>query len=74
MYTLFTKDSCRYCKEAKKALDLVGEGYVEINIEEDGTAYETFKSQGFETVPQVFLGETHIGGYDELADHLLDNM
>ena len=74
MYLVFSKKSCPYCDKAVKALEQVGDEYKKLDIEEDQKARAVFDSYGFKTVPQVFLGDHHIGGYMELSDYLLDNM
>tara|TARA_B100000287_G_scaffold402619_1_gene423703 strand:+ start:2158 stop:2322 length:165 start_codon:yes stop_codon:yes gene_type:complete len=47
-------------------LDSKGEPYEEININENPDAKEKIKKLGFKTVPQIWLNEKHIGGYEEL--------
>ena len=66
MFTIYTQDRCNFCIRAKMLLDSKGEPYEEININENADAKEKIKKLGFKTVPQIWLGEEHIGGYEEL--------
>ena len=60
---------CPFCWRAKRLLDLKGVTYEEIDIMEDpARRSEMVKlSGGQNTVPQIFIGDTHIGGSDELV-------
>lgn len=66
---LYTSPTCPYCIKAKKLLENKGVPYVNININ-DITADEreqlSIKTDGYRTVPQIFIGDTFIGGYDQL--------
>lgn len=65
---LYTTRFCPYCTRAKRLLDSKGLGYEEINI--DGSAEKRQemlqRANGSHTVPQIFIGDRHIGGCDEL--------
>ena len=60
---------CPFCWRAKRLLDLMGVSYEEVDIMENpARRSEMVKlSGGQSTVPQIFVGEAHIGGSDELA-------
>ena len=60
---------CGYCQRARNLLERKGVQYREIKIDEDTKEREVMlqKSNGRRTVPQIFIGERHIGGYDDLA-------
>ena len=68
--TLYTKDYCPYCVKAKNLLKRKGvEAQVkEIDITNDEALQQEMitKSGGRKTVPQIFIGDTHIGGADDL--------
>jgi glutaredoxin len=70
-YTIYTKTSCVFCKRAKDLLDILGEDYEEFNIEEGNTKEAMNTKLGYEarTVPQIWEGNAHIGGYTELVAH-----
>lgn len=65
--TVYTKDYCPYCTKAKSRLEVEGLEYEEIDITTDPAAFEELKKRsGLMTVPQVFVGDTLIGGSDDL--------
>jgi thioredoxin reductase (NADPH) len=65
---IYTKDTCPYCAAAKKLLKSKGVEWTEINIAtEPGRRDEMIERSGRMTVPQIFIGETHVGGFDDLA-------
>jgi glutaredoxin 3 len=52
---------------AKRLLDLKGAKYTEINVDEkDGLREEMMAKTKRRTVPQIYIGDLHVGGYDEL--------
>ncbi|MDX2095481.1 MAG: glutaredoxin 3 [Alphaproteobacteria bacterium] len=65
--TIYTTTHCPYCVRAKDLLKRKGQNYVEINAEDDAVRAEMIeKAGGRRTVPQIFIGTTHIGGCDDL--------
>lgn len=67
--TLYTKDYCPYCTKAKNLLKRKGvSAFNEIDITHDETLQQEMlaKSGGRKTVPQIFIGATHVGGCDDL--------
>ncbi|MGB3722015.1 MAG: glutaredoxin 3 [Pacificimonas sp.] len=66
---IYTKFLCPYCTRAKALLDAKGADYREIDISMGGEKRQEMlqRSGGRSTVPQVFIGDTHVGGSDELA-------
>ncbi|MVW85008.1 glutaredoxin 3 [Pseudomonas sp. PB101] len=66
--TLYTTDTCPFCRNAKALLASKGAVMQEINIErEPGKMQEMLNRSGRRSVPQIFIGDTHIGGFDDLA-------
>lgn len=67
--TLYTQMLCAYCHRARKILDGRGVAYEEIDVTGDPRAREamTRRAGGARTTPQVFVGEFHVGGSDDLA-------
>jgi glutaredoxin 3 len=65
---VYTSDFCNYCVNAKRLLDARGLGYSEVNI---GSDFEKRKwlieTTGQRTVPQIFIADKSIGGYNELV-------
>ncbi len=66
--TMYTTTWCPYCVRAKTLLGRKGVAVAEINIEEvDGARDEMVeRSGGRMTVPQIFIGDQHVGGCDDL--------
>jgi glutaredoxin 3 len=66
---IYTKAFCPYCTRAKRLLDGKGAAYEEIDISMGGPKRQEMlaKSNGRTTVPQIFIGDTHVGGSDDLA-------
>lgn len=69
MITIYTKKTCPYCVAAKALLKGKGQTWTEIDIETTPGAREeaVSRSGGRLTVPQIFIGEKHIGGFDDLS-------
>lgn len=65
---IYSTKTCHYCVKAKKLLDEKGVRYTELRIDANPElAKEAVeKSGGRKTVPQIFIGETHVGGCDDL--------
>ena len=66
--TVYTGPMCSYCDAAKRLLNKKNIPFKEINIAlEEGKMEEMLKkSNGMKTIPQIFIEDFHIGGYDEL--------
>jgi glutaredoxin 3 len=65
--TIYTKRMCAYCTAAKQLLETQGYQYDEIALDTDfELAREVMKRSGQRTVPQIFVGEHSVGGYQEL--------
>ena len=66
--TIYTGPMCNYCSAAKHLLNKKKINYEEIDIGYDDKKKEEMlkKSNGARTIPQIFIGEKHIGGYVEL--------
>jgi glutaredoxin 3 len=67
MLTLYTKDYCPYCTKAKNLLDSIGATYEEIDITSTPEMIiELAKKSGMRTVPQIFLSDECLGGFDDV--------
>lgn len=66
---MYSKGWCPFCSAAKSLLEKKGVAFEEIDIGNEPTrrAEMENRSNGRRTVPQIFIGEHHVGGYDELA-------
>lgn len=66
--TLYTTETCPYCRSAKSLLASKGISIKEINVQtQPAKREETIKRSGRRTVPQIFIENTYIGGFDDLA-------
>ena len=67
--TVYTTGSCPYCVQAKRLLDRKGIPYSEIDVSADADKRaQMMEASGRRTVPQIFIGEQPIGGFDELYE------
>ena len=66
--TVYTSDRCPYCAQAKRLLDKKGATYEEINISMDDEKRNEMlqRTKGRMSVPQIFIGDFHVGGSDDL--------
>jgi len=68
---IYTTSICPYCMMAKRLLDKKGLTYTEINVDaEPGLREAMMLKTNRRTVPQIYIGDYHVGGFDEL--HALD--
>ena len=65
---IYTTNYCPYCVRAKTLLKQKGVQFEEIDVthHEDLREEMIHKAGGRKTVPQIFIGETHVGGCDDL--------
>lgn len=66
---IYTSPLCGYCHAAKRLLSAKGVSYSEIDVSrEPGKRQEMMaRANGRHTVPQIFVGDTHVGGFDDLS-------
>jgi glutaredoxin 3 len=65
---IYTTSLCGYCHRAKMLLTQKGVPFTEIDVsgDPDGRAQMRKRSGGANTVPQIFIGDVHVGGCDGL--------
>jgi glutaredoxin 3 len=70
LVTIYSTAWCAYCERARALLTRKGVAYKEIKVDEDPAqrAVMLERSGGLRTVPQIFIGERHIGGFSELHE------
>ena len=68
--TIYTRQFCGYCSAAKRLLDGKGVAYVEhdATFEPDLRREMMQRANGRSTFPQIFIGESHVGGCDDLFE------
>jgi len=65
---IYTTQWCPYCHAAKSLLDEKGVNYEEVDADDPEVRVAMVqRANGRRTVPQIFVGETHVGGYDDMA-------
>ena len=66
---MYTTAICPYCVRAKRLLELKGVEYEEIRIDGDREQMCIMMERSKRhTVPQIFIGDYHVGGYDDMAE------
>lgn len=65
---IYTSPLCGFCHSAKRLLTAKGASFTEIDVSRtpERRAEMMKRAQGRHTVPQIFIGDTHVGGCDEL--------
>lgn len=64
---IYTTRYCPYCIRARQLLSQKGVAFQEIAVDQDyALREEMMERSGRHTVPQIWIGETHVGGCDEL--------
>ncbi|HCQ66700.1 MAG TPA: glutaredoxin 3 [Rhodobacteraceae bacterium] len=68
--TIYTKPFCGYCHAAKRLLAHKGVDFTEIDISGNPELRREMiqKTNGRSTVPQIWIGDTHVGGFDDIDD------
>lgn len=66
---IYTKDYCPFCKAAKALLSGKGVTFTNFEISDDAEkrAEMIARASGRTTVPQIFIGDSHVGGYTDLS-------
>lgn len=67
---IYSTPSCGYCVMAKRLLDRKGASYQEVDVSRERhlRAEMVGRAGGRMTVPQIFIGDQHVGGYTDLAE------
>ena len=64
---IYSKQTCPYCDRAKDLFDAINVSYTEIRVDLDqDKLQEMLDKSKRRTVPQIFIGDTHVGGFDDL--------
>jgi glutaredoxin 3 len=66
---IYTTRYCPYCHAAKRLLSRKGVDFIEIDVSGDAQRRSemVMRANGRMAVPQIFIGSTHIGGFDDLS-------
>ena len=65
---IYTGPFCNFCSAAKHLLNKKKVNYTEFNIATDQSKMQEMqeRTKGARTIPQIFIGDTYVGGYNEL--------
>jgi glutaredoxin 3 len=67
--TIYTTPYCGFCHAAKRLLAHKGAAYNEIDVSGNpALRQEMMQKAGRHTVPQIWIGEHHVGGFDDIDD------
>ncbi|MDH5571605.1 MAG: glutaredoxin 3 [Gammaproteobacteria bacterium] len=67
--TMYCTSTCPYCIRAEKLLKSKGVEITKISVEDNKPKLkEMLKRSGRNTVPQIFIGDYHVGGFDDLSE------
>ena len=63
---MYTTSWCPYCTRARRLFERKGVPFTEIDVDEvDGARAEMQRRSGRTSVPQIFVGDRHLGGFDD---------
>lgn len=67
---IYTTPTCPYCQAAKRMLEKKGVSFEEFDVSRDPDLREnmTRRANGGYTVPQIFIDNQHIGGFDDMSE------
>lgn len=66
---MYATSRCGYCARARQLLTAKGVPFTEIDVDRvPGSREEMQRRSGRHTVPQIFIGEHHVGGYDDARE------
>ncbi|WP_272903815.1 glutaredoxin 3 [Pseudomonas petrae] len=64
---MYTTSTCPYCRAARELFRSKNIRFIEIDVQSTERRTEMINRSGRRTVPQIYFGDQHIGGYDDLA-------
>jgi glutaredoxin 3 len=72
--TFYSTGACPYCSRARRLLDSKGVAYAERRVDTDPELRREMETRtgGATSVPQIFIDEHHVGGFDELSELDID--
>ncbi|QIK38813.1 glutaredoxin 3 [Caldichromatium japonicum] len=64
---IYTTQTCPYCQRARRLLQRKGVAFQEIAVDRDRMRWDEMVARsGRKTVPQIFIDDFHVGGYDDM--------
>lgn len=72
--TMYCTESCPFCQRAERLLRKKGIEPVKIDVDADPQKWDDMERRtGRDTVPQIFIGDRHVGGFDDLVELDMDD-
>lgn len=71
-FKIVSKDGCAFCVRSKDLLDRYKIPYEVEDITNSPERFDDLIEMGLRTLPQIWNGDDHIGGYNELCDYLIE--
>ena len=67
---VYSKDNCQWCDRVRQLLKSVKIDYIEYRVDENNEMFQQMLelSNGRQSVPQIFIDDKHVGGYDDLVE------
>jgi len=70
---IYTTQLCGYCQRATRLLERKGVSFEEIRVDSDHERWgEMTQRSGRDTVPQLFIGDRHVGGFEDMVELDID--
>ena len=71
---MYCTETCPFCERAENLLVKKGVQFKKILIDNDNSLFEEMKKRaGRDSVPQIFIDELHVGGFDDLVELDIDD-
>lgn len=71
---MYCTQNCPFCQRAERLFNKKGITPVKIDVDNDADLWSEMEKQtGRDTVPQIFIGDRHVGGYDDLVELDMDD-
>lgn len=71
---IYSNATCPYCRGARALMNKKGVAYTELDVDRDPARWKEMVSRsGRHTVPQIFIDDHHVGGFDDLQDLDMDD-
>jgi glutaredoxin 3 len=69
-FTVYTQTDCLFCTKAIELLNQTNEVFTLISVRRNPYALAMMRTNGFKTVPQIYHGTHHVGGYEDLVRYM----
>lgn len=73
-FIVYGSPKCQWCDRATGLLSSLGHSYTYVDVTQDADSMRMIKEGGATTVPQIWRENIHVGGYQDLVEHLENNV